>query len=107
MQQGSADASGSQPFSRTGRIAVVSAFTALGLVTFCVLGFLVLTKKHSIVSSAMSPTLNINEFVAFRPAWLSGEPRRGDVATFWVDAGHGNASSTSCASSACRATASP
>lgn len=90
MEQVSTDASGSKPLSRPGRIAAISALTAVGLVTFCVLGFLVLTKKHSIVSSAMSPTLNINEFVAFRPAWLSGEPRRGDVATFWVDAGQGN-----------------
>ena len=90
MEPASADASGSKPLSRTGRIAAISALTAVGLVTFCVLGFLVLTKKHVIVSSAMSPTLNINEFVAFRPSWLSAEPQRGDVATFWVDAGQGN-----------------
>ncbi|MDO9384408.1 MAG: signal peptidase I [Hyphomicrobiaceae bacterium] len=90
MDQASPDASGSKPFGRTGRLAVVAALTAVGLVTFCVLGFLVLTKKFSIVSSAMSPTLNVNEFVAFLPTWLSGEPQRGDVAAFWVDAGPGN-----------------
>lgn len=90
MEQISADASGSKPFSRTGRFAVISALTAVGLVTFCVLGFLVLTKKNNIVSSAMSPTLNVNDFVAFQPAWLSADPQRGDVATFWVDTGNGN-----------------
>ena len=89
MERASTDASGSKPFSRVGRIAVILALTAVGLVTFCGLGFLVLTKKHYIASSSMSPTLNVNEFVAFRPAWLSGEPQRGDVATFWVDAGPG------------------
>jgi signal peptidase I len=87
MQPESTDASGSKPFSRAGRIAVIAALTAVAVVTFCVLGFLVLTKKHNIVSSSMSPTLNIHDFVAFQPAWMGREPQRGDVATFWVDAG--------------------
>lgn len=85
----SGDASGSKPLGRGGRLAVAGALTAVGLVTFCILAFLVLTKKHSIVSSAMSPTVNVNDFVACLPSWLAGDPQRGDIATFWVDAGPG------------------
>lgn len=87
MEPASSDASGSKPFSRAGRIAIIAALTAVAVMTFCVLSFLVLTKKHYIASSSMSPTLNVNDFVAFRPAWLGGVPQRGNVATFWVDAG--------------------
>lgn len=79
------DASGSRPISRKGRIAAISALTLIGLGTFLVLGLLVVTKKHYIASSSMSPTLNPNDFVAFVPPAFIGEPKRGDVAAFWVD----------------------
>lgn len=74
-------------FSRGARIAGITALTLVGLATFAVLGSLLVMHKHWIASSAMTPTLSVNEYVMVAPTSLAGEPQPGDVTTFWVQMG--------------------
>lgn len=71
------------------RIAAVVALSLLSLVTLSVLAVLVLTKKHSIPSTAMSPTLISGDVAAFWPIAFAGVPQRGDLTTFEVGDGQG------------------